>query len=218
MLAIGLFMHALEALALLEADPARPGRFDEAHCANKKYAPLEDPFPLDALQFVRQGFRSGIAQKGGKGGRAYRRAVVELDDVRRSDGADLSDPLQIDDAIDECGVGPGLGDAIGLLERDHVGCGLLDDTESFALQLSQDSGLSRARRTGQDEPFHPESLNLTAIGEFPQFPQALCQSFVVMDFSDNTTFRPLIGVRAISPQPSSSHAAHYHSSLRAADR
>ena len=46
---------------------------------------------------MRQGFRCGIAQKGGKGGRAYRRAVVELDDVHR--------------------VGPGLGDAVGLLER-----------------------------------------------------------------------------------------------------
>jgi len=56
MLAIGRFMHLLEALGFLEADPARLGRFDEAHRANKKYAPLEDPFPLDALQFVRQGF------------------------------------------------------------------------------------------------------------------------------------------------------------------
>jgi len=80
-------MDPREALGLLEADPARLGGSDEAHCANKKYAPLADPFPLDALQFVRQGFRSGIAQKGGKGGRAYRRAVVELDDVQRSGGA-----------------------------------------------------------------------------------------------------------------------------------
>ena len=90
-------MDPLEALGLLEADPARLGGSDEAHRANKKYAPLVDPFPLDALQFVRQGFRCGIAQKGVKGGRAYRRAVVELDDVQR--------------------VGPGLGDAVGLLER-----------------------------------------------------------------------------------------------------
>jgi len=90
-------MDPLEALGLLEADLARLGGSDEAHRANKKYAPLVDPFPLDALQFVRQGFRCGIAQKGGKGGRAYRRAVVELDDVQR--------------------VGPGLGDAVGLLER-----------------------------------------------------------------------------------------------------
>jgi hypothetical protein len=110
-------MDPLEALGLLEADPARLGGSDEAHRANKKYAPLVDPFPLYALQFVRQGFRSGIARKGGKGGRAYRRAVVKLDDVRRSGGADLADPLQIDDPIDECGVGPGLGDAVGLLER-----------------------------------------------------------------------------------------------------
>jgi len=80
-------MDPLEALGLLEADPARLGGSDEAHRANKKYAPLVDPFPLDALQFVRQGFRSGIAQKGGKGGRAYRRAVVELDDLQRSGGA-----------------------------------------------------------------------------------------------------------------------------------
>jgi hypothetical protein len=69
MLAMGLLMDPLEALGLLEADPARLGGSDEAHLANKKYAPLVDPFPLDALQFVRQGFRSGIAQKGGKGGR-----------------------------------------------------------------------------------------------------------------------------------------------------
>ena len=49
------------------------------------------------------------------------------------------------------------------------GCGLLDNTESFSIQLAQDSGLSRARRAGQDEPFHPESLNLTAIGSFRNF-------------------------------------------------
>jgi hypothetical protein len=184
MLAMGLLMDPLEALGLLEADPARLGGSDEAHRANKKYAPLVDPFPLDALQFVRQGFRSGIAQKGSKGGR----------------------------------VGPGLGDAVGLLERDHVGCGLLDNTETFSIQLAQDSGLSRARRAGQDEPLHPESLNLTAIREFPQFPQALCQSSVVMDFSDNTTFRPLIGMWAYSRQPSSSQDARHRSSLPVAGR
>jgi len=52
MIAIGLFMDLLEALGVLEADPARLGGLGEAQAANKKYAPLVDRLPLDALQLA----------------------------------------------------------------------------------------------------------------------------------------------------------------------
>ena len=52
-------------------------------------------------------------------------------------------PLQVDDLLDERRHSPWLRDALGLLERDDIGRGLLNDGESLELQLAQHGGLAR---------------------------------------------------------------------------
>src|SRR5580704_3002369 len=155
-------MDLLETPGVLEADSARLGRFDEAHRANKKYTLLIDPFPLDSLQFVRQGRRGGMAEKDGKGGRAHRRAVVELYVVWRVRRTQLPAPLQVDDQIDEGGPGPGLGDAARLFERNDVGRGLLHDAEAVELELPKEDRLSRTGRAGENEALHPGSAAMAS--------------------------------------------------------
>src|SRR5262245_6606097 len=162
MLAVGLFMDLLEAPSLLEADPARLSARDEAQGANKEYALLEDRFPPDPLQFPRQPGRGRIAEENRQRGRADDRSIVKLHGVRRIGGADLAVSLQIDDAIDERGIGPGLGDAVGLLQRDHVACRLLDDAEAVPFELAQDRRLSSTGRAGQDETPHPGSAAMAS--------------------------------------------------------
>src|SRR5215468_8553860 len=147
-------MQLLEALGRFVADPARFGRLDEAQAANEKYAPLENSLPFDALQLALQTGRRRITQPLGERGRAHRRAIVELDLFGPGGLALLAARLQGDDAVDESGIGPGLGDTFGLLQRDDVGRSFLDNREAIALELAKYRGLSRSRRTSQDVSLH----------------------------------------------------------------
>ena len=86
---------------------------------------------------------------GAKGG-----PVVELDLAR---GGEPPVTLQRHDPVDEAGIGPRLGDTLGLVEGDDVGRRLLDHAEPVDLELPQDGRFPRSRRAGQDEPALPHS-------------------------------------------------------------
>src|SRR5215831_18908193 len=111
-------MRLLKAHGVFIADPARFRRPDEAQAANEKYAPLEYPLPFDALQLAHQAGGRRMTQPLGERGRADRRAIVELDLSAAGRVALLAARLQVDDAVDEDGIDPRLGDAFGLLQRD----------------------------------------------------------------------------------------------------
>src|SRR5262245_47702437 len=147
-------MHLFEALGVFIADPARFRRPDEAQAANEKYAPLENSLPFNALQLAHQAGGRRIIQPLGERGRADRRAIVELDLFRPGGLALLAARLQGDDAVDEDGIGPRLGDTFGLLQRDDVRGSFLDDREAIAFQLAKHRRLPRSRRTSQDVSLH----------------------------------------------------------------
>src|SRR5262245_39493725 len=147
-------MHLFEALGVFIADPARFRRPDEAQAANEKYAPLENSLPFNALQLAHQAGGRRIIQPLGERGRADRRAIVELDLFRPGGLALLAARLQGDDAVDEDGIGPRLGDTFGLLQRDDVRRSLFDNPETIALQLAKHGRFARSRRAGQDVSLH----------------------------------------------------------------
>src|SRR5262245_55680926 len=147
-------MHLLKALGVFIADPARFRRPDEAQAANEKYAPLEYSLPFDALQLAHQAGGRRITQPLSERGRADCRAIVELDLFGAGGAALLAARLQVDDVVDEDGIGPRLGDAFGLLKRNDVRRSLFDNPEAIALQLAKHGRFARSRRAGQDVSLH----------------------------------------------------------------
>jgi hypothetical protein len=62
--------------------------------------------------------------------------------------------LQGHDAVDELRIPPRLGPAERLLERDHVGGGLLDDGVAVDLELPQDGRFAGPGGAGEDVRGH----------------------------------------------------------------
>ena len=89
-----------------------------------------------------------------QGSSADDRAIMELFPIRLARGAKLPQSLQISDRIDERGISPWFSNTMCLRECNRISSCLFYDAETINLQLSEYCCFSRARCSGQYEPFH----------------------------------------------------------------
>lgn len=94
------------------------------------------------------------------------RAIVKLYFVSVVRFSYLALFLQIRYRIDKCRAGLWFSDATRLLERNHVGGGLLDDAEAVVLQLADNGGFPSAGSAGHDKSFHKSVLSLIELSYF----------------------------------------------------